>query len=138
MIMFDHYSWPTISVAITVDNDRLVPVSVTVPITIDDDGFVAIAVQISSSMDRYAARSYSNTNIVSQSRRNGANARNGEYKTPVTPCPKQLQNVFANSFERRSLHTGEVVVQSLQRPPSKPLKYFEDFDSLDLCRSARQ
>jgi hypothetical protein len=79
MIMFNYDSWPTISVAITVDNHRLVPVSVTVPITIDDDGFVAIAVPISISMDCNAARSYSNTNVVSQSRRNGAKARGGAY-----------------------------------------------------------
>jgi hypothetical protein len=79
VVVFDNDARPTISVAITVDDDRLVPVSVTVAVSIDDDRLVVITVPISIGMDDHSVRSYANADIVSQNRRHGAYARDGAY-----------------------------------------------------------
>jgi hypothetical protein len=77
--MINNDTRPTISVAVSVDNDCLIPVGITIAVSVDDDGLVVIAVAISVSMDRYTTRSYTDANVVSQNRRYGANARDGAY-----------------------------------------------------------
>jgi hypothetical protein len=79
--MFDNDAWPTIGVAISIDDDRLIPVSITVAVSIDDDRLVAVTVPISISigMNDHSVRSYADADIVSQNRRHGAYARDGAY-----------------------------------------------------------
>jgi hypothetical protein len=77
--MINNDTRPTISVAVSVDNDCLIPVGITIAVSVDDDGLVVIAVAISVSMGRYTTRSYTDANVVSQNRRYGANARDGAY-----------------------------------------------------------
>ena len=54
----------SISVAILVDDHRLVPVGVMVPVFVDNDGFIAVAVSIG--MDHYAAWPHTDTYFIGE------------------------------------------------------------------------